>query len=255
VTAKNKEGKLGGNFNLYSLDQHLWKEPIDLPKWAQEFYSKSRFLDVGNSKDNNDDSVSASVLSKRPSGWTKSQAQAWAQEKKELHLKPKSSSTTGSSSSNFTGDNDGGKRGRPNDEFLVMLKESVKEMNAVLKSFGTRDDQSNQLEALKQCNQLLQNLDKNVPESARLSQAMTSRALKNGMSLLDQYNKPTGTVPPPALSIQGHIPQFPLFAHSPYQTSLYPPSSQPWQQHAVQPRLSTHPNRLDDTGDVNGESI
>jgi hypothetical protein len=43
VMAKNKEGKLGGNFNLYSFDQQLWKELINLPKWPQNSIQSSQF--------------------------------------------------------------------------------------------------------------------------------------------------------------------------------------------------------------------
>jgi hypothetical protein len=120
VTAKNKEGKLGGNFNRYSFDQQLFKEPIHLSKWAQELYSKFTFLDVGNGKMDKDD---ASVLSKHPTGRMKVQAQAWAQDKRDLYLK--SSSTTGrsitnsannnstSDNNNSTHDNNGDRGGGP----------------------------------------------------------------------------------------------------------------------------------------------
>jgi hypothetical protein len=228
VTATNKEGKLGGNFNLYSFDQQLWNEPIDLPKWAQEFYTKFAVVTTGADKDG--DSVTASVLSKRPTGRTKTQAQTWAKEKRDLHLKP--SSTTGRSSSNsgdkkLTGDDDGDKGGRPKDEFLAMLKESMKETNGVLRSFGKRDDRSGQLEVLKQCNELLKTLDKNDPENALLVKKMASRALISGMALLDDYTN--ATAPPPDMAPpMVQQPQLPFAQHP------HPPASQPWQHQPLQ---------------------
>jgi hypothetical protein len=237
VTATNKAGKLGGNFNLYSFDQHLWNEPIDLPKWAKEFYSKFAVLDGGysNNADKDDDNATDSVLAKRPSGRTTTQAQGWAEKKRDLHLKAssKSSSSSGTSSSssadknvtrrnnNSTDDSDGDEGGRPKDEFLAFLKESMKGTNDVLKSFGTRTDQSNKLETLKQCNQLLQSLDKNDPENARLIQKMASQALKNGIALLDNYNEaPTVPAPPVMLPFAQYPPPSQL-GWQPLQSSFF----------------------------------
>jgi hypothetical protein len=89
----------------------------------------------------------------------------------------------------------------------------MKDTNTMLKSFVTWDDQSKQLDVLKQCNQLLQSLDKNNPETALMAHQMASRVLLKGMHLFDKkydkYHKPTAPPPPPimaALSIQGHMP-------------------------------------------------
>jgi hypothetical protein len=73
------------------------------PKVAPEFYSKFTVLDIGNSKADKEDT---SVLSKHLTGRTNAQAQAWVQDKRDLHLK--SSPTPGSSISNSANNNSTG---------------------------------------------------------------------------------------------------------------------------------------------------